>query len=234
MKLSTFNVNRLTNPQQVSDYLTDNLIDICGMQEVAGIINLNKLTCIQSGHYKAVFDESYKTYGNGLVYKSNYELVSKNTYIISNSGSKKSLFRVVLKNHDKLYSIYVTHLNHMSEQKRLVEWHNLLKHVNQNETHYILGDFNALTKSDYTKEELIEIYNIRKNNQWELPTYDLMNEITKLYHDCITNTFKITSRFNTRIDYIFTNRPNTVDNCYIYRLNENVIDHNPVICDIID
>lgn len=231
MKLSTFNVNRLTNPQQVSDYLTDNLIDICGMQEVAGIINLNKLTCIQNGNYKAVFDESYKTYGNGLVYKSNYELVSKNTYIISNSGSKKSLFKVVLKNHDKLYSIYVTHLNHMSEQKRLVEWHNLLKHVNQDETHYILGDFNALTKSDYTKEELLEIYNVRKNNQWELPTYDLMNEITKLYHDCITNTFKITSRFNTRIDYIFTNRPDTVNNCYVFKLGD-IIDHNPVICDI--
>lgn len=54
------------------------------MQEVGGLLSLKKLSL--NNEYEALFDESYKTYGNGLIYNKNkLTFVSKRTTIISNN-----------------------------------------------------------------------------------------------------------------------------------------------------
>ena len=81
-----------------------------------------------------------------------------------------------------------------------------------------MGDFNALSKSDYTDIEWNEICAERKENQWEVPETRLMNEIMNEqgFIDCMDEYKKIddtswnrnklsTCRYNTRIDYIFVN-----------------------------
>ena len=39
------------------------------------------------------------------------------------------------------------------------------------------GDFNALTKEDYSPEEWAEITNVRQKNSWELPKTELTTQV---------------------------------------------------------
>ena len=43
------------------------------------------------------------------------------------------------------------------------------------------GDFNALTKEDYTPEFWSEVSRIRENNNWELPQTDLTKEVRVIW-----------------------------------------------------
>ena len=214
IKISTFNVNGIKDPESINEYLVSHKIDICGMQDVAGIQSMKKLPSVKNGDYAALFDESYKTYGNGLVYNTNkFSMIDKYTAILSTgSTGKKSVFRVTLKcNETKtLIVIYVTHFNHISEPIRLKEWQKLkdiIDFENNTENIFILGDFNALTKSDYTPDEWKSIGDVRKKDNWEIPTSELTDEIRKIYRDCLKEKgcIKPTSRFDTRVDYVFTN-----------------------------
>ena len=231
LRLCTLNVHRLCNATGINNFIIDYNIDICGMQEVGGLLSLKKLSL--NNEYEALFDESYKTYGNGLIYNKNkLTFVSKRTTIISNNYGKKSLFEVVLKYNHELITIYVTHLNHISEPKRLYEWYNIqnLMVINR---YFILGDFNALTKSDYSEKEWHDIKNVREKDNWELPVEDLTLEIKKQYHDCLAEkgTIKNTSRFDTRIDYIYTKSIDMIINTEV--IDIDISDHKPVICDIV-
>ena len=138
VRLCTLNVHRLGNAVGINNFILDYNIDICGMQEVGGLLSLKKLI---NNQYEALFDESYKTYGNGLIYnKTKLSFVSKRTTIISNNYGKKSLFEVVLKYNHEFITIYVTHLNHISEPKRLDEWHAIKNLIMTNNRYFILGD----------------------------------------------------------------------------------------------
>lgn len=66
-----------------------------------------------------------------------------------------------------------------------------------------------------------------------MPVDDLTKEIDKKYKDCLKDKGIVipTSRFNTRIDYIFTNCIENVINAEV--LNVSASDHKPVICDIL-
>jgi hypothetical protein len=150
--------------------------------------------------------------------------------IISYNKTKKSLFKVVLKKNNTYITIYVTHLNHVSEPKRLQEWKIIQSFIDITENHYILGDFNALTKSDYTDNEWSNIAAVRKLSNWEIPTNELTLKISEEYHDCVKEKgfIKSTSRYNTRIDYIYTKQIDLVHHAEI--LNIEGSDHKPVIC----
>jgi exonuclease III len=233
MRLCTFNVCGMKNPNPINQFILDYNIDICGMQETAGLGSLSKLSVVKNGNYAALFDNSYKTYGNGLIYdKTKFTFVSKFTFIISYNKTKKSLFKVVLKKNNTYITIYVTHLNNVSESKRLQEWKIIQSFIDITENHYILGDFNALTKSDYTDNEWLNIASIRKLSNWEIPTNELTLKILEEYHDCVKEKgiIKSTSRYNTRIDYIYTKQIDLVHHAEI--LNIEGSDHKPVICDV--
>lgn len=85
IRLCTFNIHRTENPQAINQCLLDYNINIYNMQEVAGLNSLYKIPAVKNNIYEAVFDDSYKTYGNGMLYnKSKFTLIHKETHIISN------------------------------------------------------------------------------------------------------------------------------------------------------
>ena len=83
--------------------------------------------------------------------------------------------------------LYLTclHLDHRYESTRLKELEVIAKtltslttHTNDNKTPHIwVGDFNSLTKNDYSVEEWNEISRIRKINCWERPLVDVTNKV---------------------------------------------------------
>jgi predicted secreted protein len=42
------------------------------------------------------------------------------------------------------------------------------------------GDFNALTREDYTNEQWNHITGVRKQNGWELPKTELTTQVSKM------------------------------------------------------
>ena len=83
--------------------------------------------------------------------------------------------------------IYVTclHLNYRDENTRLKEINSIKQKLDKfipaiNQTkgcHIWTGDFNALTKEDYTDEEWQDIAKIRCQNSWESPKVDLIKKV---------------------------------------------------------
>ena len=209
MNIATLNVHYLTNPQSIAKLIIDNNIHVCGMQEVAGEKSLKVLLKFLP-NYEGLFDKTYYTFGNGIIYSTEmFKYVKSQCFIIgSHSGTKRTIFMVNLlhKQTEKVYSFCVTHLDHINEANRLIEWNNACKHDIHN--CIILADMNALTQSDYSKDKLDKITNVRLLSKWEPPKFDLMDSISKRHIDCISQLYqngedrKSTSRFNTRIDYV--------------------------------
>jgi len=72
-----------------------------------------------------------------------------------------------------------------------------------------MGDFNTLSRADYSDDEWDEIVQIRRNNGRKAPLNDVIDTIEKLgFSDNWTKAGKpaprTTSRFNTRVDYVFS------------------------------
>lgn len=145
-------------------------------------------------------------------------------------------------------SIFVTcvHLDYKREPTRIKQMIHIMDDINHLINKYpsiILGDFNALTKKDYSKKEWDDIKVVRKYNKWELPITDLTLQITlqnesgwKLFDTKQLASMSLgplaTSRFNTRIDYIYVNKILT-DLWDVFQLKHTVImpfltDHNLV------
>ena len=84
--------------------------------------------------------------------------------------------------------LYLTciHLDHRYESTRLKELDvitktltSLTSNTNDNKTPHIwVGDFNSLTKDDYSVDEWNEISRIRKLNCWEWPHVDVTNKVS--------------------------------------------------------
>ena len=53
----------------------------------------------------------------------------------------------------------------------------LSKHFDSNAAQIWTGDFNALTKEDYTAEQWQEVTNVRARNSWELPMTGVTTEV---------------------------------------------------------
>ena len=82
------------------------------------------------------------------------------------------------------------HLDHRWESSRLSEIkviRTALKDVFDKEQAQVwTGDFNALTKKDYTKEEWTQVTDIRAKNNWELPKTDLTDKVNLILNrECL-------------------------------------------------
>ena len=110
------------------------------------------------------------------------------------------------------------------------EMKNILKLINpyiQSYPSILLGDFNALTKSDYNDKEWKKIYNIRRKGNWELPVHILTDKLKLIWNDTGKNNYYETSRYNTRIDYIYT--LNIFTKSYnVVKTMPHISDHNLV------
>ncbi len=247
--LSTFNVHYLIEPDKIGQFIVDNSIDVCAMQEVPGEKQLNKLlTQPALRSYKGLFDNTYKTYGNGLVYCTNkFTFVESKNHIIgsTNGRNKRSAFRVVLKHIEtaKLMIVYVIHLDHLSESNRIKQFKAFNEVCNANgdykRKYVVLGDLNALTQTDYTVQRDMEITIQRRHNKIEDPSSELTDLISNQgFFDAAQHfgTPQSTSRFNTRIDYILFNPYCNVLDGYVSDVHvvdtKDTSDHLPVVCKI--
>ena len=120
--------------------------------------------------------------------------------------------------HIKL-GIFIVHFDYEFESNRLQEFNDICDKINEyndNLCLIIMGDFNALKRMDYDEKKWQNIYDVRQGNNWELPKTELIDKIENEYgfKDClylkkfanITKDNIDTSRFNTRVDYLFINQ----------------------------
>jgi endonuclease/exonuclease/phosphatase family metal-dependent hydrolase len=120
------------------------------------------------------------------------------------------------------------HLNYEREDIRLKELDNILKKINKYYDDYpiiLLGDFNSLTRKDYTQKGWADIHKIRKNGLWELPTSKLTDKLNIHWFDSGQDHKGPTSRYDTRIDYIFT-KCLFVSEYDMIKTIPNISDHN--------
>jgi len=113
------------------------------------------------------------------------------------------------------FHISSMHLDYRLESTRLMEIdkiHKSLKtRLEKDAAQVWVGDFNAITRSDYSEEEWADVVRVRREGQWEAPVSKLTDLITnKLgFTDNWSRQGRppptTTCRFNTHIDYIYTN-----------------------------
>jgi len=122
----------------------------------------------------------------------------------------RSVVRIPLQGAVK--SIYVVHLDHKLEQTRLEQLELLFKWINElgesNDPHIIMGDFNALTKNDYTDSYLKEnIILKREQANIESVHYEVTEKmVEKNYIDPFSgrsNEKAATCQHGTRVDYVW-------------------------------
>ena len=125
--------------------------------------------------------------------------------LISDTNTNKSENGTVTKERyidNNVVSIMCTHLDHMSEQCRLLQLNYFLNNIKTKNVYYpdiICGDFNSLLRSDYDKTKWNEIADIRNKSKWEDPKSELMyqllvenDDIKTLYYDTFELVLKET------------------------------------------
>lgn len=168
-------------------------------------------------------------------------------------------------------SVFCVHLDHRSETRRLSQMHSLCAQYpmlcDAGTANMLLGDFNALTASDFTYEAWEKVSQHRLLNNWEAPVCEVTFTLTgptsyqrpgsqamfprrlkqgkqtkipvMAFHDCWSRALKCegpvgTSRFATRIDYIYLS-PKMAEwvallSCkHIETIRANISDHNAVL-----
>eukprot|EP00768_Dysnectes_brevis_P001421 gnl/Dysnectes_brevis/1360_a1529_3600.p1 GENE.gnl/Dysnectes_brevis/1360_a1529_3600~~gnl/Dysnectes_brevis/1360_a1529_3600.p1 ORF type:complete len:377 (+),score=106.68 gnl/Dysnectes_brevis/1360_a1529_3600:52-1131(+) len=111
--------------------------------------------------------------------------------------------------------VICTHLDHVSEQIRHSQCQGLMQHAMGLMARYpvvLAGDFNALTRRDYSDEQWEDITATRSEAKWEAPHDDVTRFIQSLgYADAAwqapkgaaTSLVAPTCAYGTRIDYIY-------------------------------
>ncbi len=213
--IMTFNIHNFMNYE-----MKDNLSDIQSLIRSYDIIALQEVYDTKKLH---IITQGYNySYNKGLLLMTKYPI-----QLISNKLNKESFTSLII--HLPLHKpIFVTnvHLNYKDENIRNQEIDEILDKINTYSDEYqsiLLGDFNALTKADYSPKEWADIYKIRKYGQWELPVHELSDKLNIEWYDCGKNDKHITCRYNTRIDYIYTKNMNII--------SYNVLDTIPSISD---
>jgi endonuclease/exonuclease/phosphatase family metal-dependent hydrolase len=239
VNIATYNVKRfeMKDPRSIVALLMAEHIDVCGMQEVPGKKALDQL--LKNTPYEGVFLGPYWTYGIALVYKKTaFSVVGKpKLHMLKDGQGKKAALEVTVTqaNVNKQLTIFVTHLDHRTEPQRMFEMSALLK-VQKPQSHLLLGDMNALKRSDYTDADWDKITEVRKASGWELPQVELTETIERVggYIDLLSaasasSAIIPTSRFDTRVDYIFATPDIVCTSASVIVNTLNESDHKPIV-----
>lgn len=145
-------------------------------------------------------------------------------------------------------TVYVTHLDHRSEEVRLAQWASADTWLarDRGRFHLALGDFNALAASDYATPGAVDrlaAYQLERG--WPAPSFDLIGRVMKSgYEDAYSGAGGSESDGATwpaetperRIDYIFLPRGSvaTIRSCapLAEALAAEASDHLPVLAEI--
>eukprot|EP01112_Ceratiomyxa_fruticulosa_P006349 TRINITY_DN1713_c0_g1_i1.p1 TRINITY_DN1713_c0_g1~~TRINITY_DN1713_c0_g1_i1.p1 ORF type:complete len:264 (-),score=51.08 TRINITY_DN1713_c0_g1_i1:432-1223(-) len=227
MKIVTYNIHywvdaeENNNIDRVIQHMKDLEVDIICLQEVYHYpLEPHKhsflLDLAKALNMEFVFGGSFKhDFGNAVL--ARLPIVESNTYILLGLdddyyGNRGMVHTKVLVEKDVYLDVYCTHLDHVSEPTRLNQMRSLLKSVDPEKPHVIIGDFNALKKGDYNEFQLNQITQQRAKGSWELPKFGLTEELQNLgyvdlgdnerYKDGEGSDLVVpTCRFGTRIDY---------------------------------
>ncbi|CAF1563729.1 unnamed protein product [Rotaria sp. Silwood1] len=259
-RIGTLNVHFFTDSQKQSNVhrlaqiLKPMSFDLLGLQEV--LHTDEPSNTVSEKYYKfqllsnllqlphiAFCNTSYK-FGNAIL--SRYPLKNNVNYYtepIENHNLRGML--AVQVNHeffnDNDATFYVTHLDQLSEQVRLVQMEQFEKYIQNAGLQLIVGDFNSLTFDDYSNDYFnTNIHDVRQKNTWERPFNLVTNKMkTNGYHDCwremnkeAINDQAGTCIYKTRIDYIWRRGELKngweINECRIFS-SEDATDHNGVL-----
>ena len=155
---------------------------------------------------------------------SNYDT---NVRCNTNDVNVNTIYNAVINEKIDVINIYVTHLDSRYELWRMNELMRLLS-IHKSVKHILMGDFNSLTRSDYTNERWKHIESIRYIHGIEAPSSKVTDKILEEYEDTLCLFGKCgTCSHNTRIDYIFS-KGVRYNHSMIILDSINESNHNPV------
>jgi len=237
----------LLNPKDLPDQLRPNKKDgqyIIKVQEAEGSkINrlreknesqLKELATALNMHY-CFGPAADSSFGNALLSRFQIKTNTNILYTLNNEETR-AILKVEL-DHPEFSVICVTHLDYKTETNRMTQLQFFLDQLHS-EKCVILGDFNSLTKGDYSDSFLEKMANERKNSNWEIPQYQISEIMQKnRFIDCwkVINPLSIDPGtcipYNTRIDYIWSkNISYNLTSCEI-RNDLSGSDHYPIVAE---
>jgi endonuclease/exonuclease/phosphatase family metal-dependent hydrolase len=187
--------------------------DIILVQEA--LFNKNIISIFKNEGYNTYFCITYKIgqyyVGNMILIRNNIiiQKISREFNIFSYKKSKKCIINVIIEYQNTTISIYNINLNFWdnTEISRLEQINKLLDTLKMDKSPNILigGDFNALKKSDYLKEErfaLKKYYSAYTDNPFKEIDLFIKND----FIDCAINNIMPTVWNKQRVDFLFVNR----------------------------
>jgi endonuclease/exonuclease/phosphatase family metal-dependent hydrolase len=251
-RLATINVHSFSNPKTHKNSIDDLVLilkpfnlDLIVVQEIQNNKTWEKF-CQNLSLTNFIYGSSEGEYfGNGIAsrlpIRSHTNQKSTSFY---RDGTRSLLQCCLDHDHpfikDRIFA--VTHLDPVDEDDRL-------KQINEFNPHkrnidILLGDMNALTREDYSDDYYQKkVVDIRENSGWEKPRFDLTKLITndwgyqdafKLINPQLKDEQVATSRFETRVDYIYVhprvNHQWTLTKCQLID-TKGATDHHAVFAE---
>jgi len=238
MKVLTYNVHGWQSPEGgsnldlVAEIIAASAADVVGLNEVfhpsvaTDEPPLSVLAAQLNMAYAfgptqpAALHPNHPPYGNALL--SRWPVVAHAAHHLSPviSYGKRGLLEVrVQLPSGAPFTIYVTHLDHRSEEVRVAQWSaaNTWLLRDRDRPHLLIGDFNALAQTDYetpgARQRLAE-YQAQRG--WPAPAFDLVDQVLRAgYIDAfvaagnnpMSGATYPAAAPERRIDYIFLSSP---------------------------
>jgi endonuclease/exonuclease/phosphatase family metal-dependent hydrolase len=181
----------------------------------------------------AFFPAMDASFGNAILWKDSGDCKTYCKEIAVSGEETRSVGALLLKGRN----FFVTHLDHKREATRVAQLTKVLDFIREHHSIQLIlgGDLNALDLSDYDSETNQQIAHVREQGNWEKPEDHLVRllqgqgwtDCWKQKHSAVSNPS--TCEYGTRIDYIWTDRPETVVSCDIQRMKGS--DHDAVVCE---
>jgi endonuclease/exonuclease/phosphatase family metal-dependent hydrolase len=265
VKVLTYNVHGwqapdgASNVERVADVIRNSGADVAGLNEVFHPLGdppaLARLAQRLDMHFAFGATQSadpapnHPPYGNAIL--SRWPIMAHAAHHLAPAvqyGKRGLLEARLLRPTDAPLTVYVTHLDHRSEEIRLAQWTAADTWLarDRGRLHLVLGDFNALAETDYPAPSAVDrLRAYQQERGWPVPAFDLIGRVLKAGY---TDAFAAAQgpaaggatwpadRPERRIDYIFLPRAFALALRTCAPLTEpfvaGVSDHLPVLAEI--
>lgn len=238
MKVLTYNVHGWQSPEGganldlVAEVIAASAADVVGLNEVfhpVGAMGDAPLSILAAQLNMAyAFGPTqpagplpnHPPYGNALL--SRWPVVAHAAHHLAPAVSygKRGLLEVrLLLPSGEPFTVYVTHLDHRSEEVRVAQWTaaNTWLQRDRGRPHLLIGDFNALAETDYeTPDARMRLAAYQAQRGWPAPAFDLVDQVLRAGYidaflaagnDPISGATYPASAPERRIDYVFLPSP---------------------------
>eukprot|EP01084_Bolivina_argentea_P304492 525876_1 len=190
--IGTWNVHNWQDINKIIKILDNKPCDIVGLQEATRVYRESLYLQVKDAfakfkkelNFQYLSTEKHETnFYSGVAMASQYDIIK------SIQISNKMEINIIKYIKNIKLGIIVAHFDYRDEKIRIAEYKKLLPIINKyyNLPLIFIGDFNALTKTDYTIEEWNKITEIRTKNEWELPQTQLLTAMKQnnYFYDCL-------------------------------------------------